>query len=439
ENERNDTIKAILIKAVIKAEDEEAWPLVEYLLKSDADYRLKVNILNSLQSIPWNKVNKMVYDFAIGDHPALSVAAAEAIQKFAVYTDLSVHLKAIKKAVSWRSRALLLAKGLELVNGKKALTKKIEKEVFGYYADAPTATEKGWLLKALASAPAQYKFVEEQLLQASEPVLATNAIETLTLMHKSENFGMAKEGFLDKGIDLDAEFLRIFKRAIQSGDVAAVTLACGVLRNPKLNYKEMITDTEFIKSALDNAQDPDEVEARNELVLTLAYFLDKKVPALPPIAYNHPINWERVKNIKPKQQIAIITKKGEIIVQLNVNWCPGTVGAFMELIEAGAFNNKIIHRVVPNFVVQDGCPRGDGWGGPSFTIRSEFTPAPFVEGSLGMASAGKDTEGSQWYITHSATPHLDAKYTNFGYVVAGMDVVHLLEVGDEIVKIQVIR
>ena len=110
----------------------------------------------------------------------------------------------------------------------------------------------------------------------------------------------------------------------------------------------------------------------------------------------------------------------------------------MEMVESGFYDGRTIHRVVPNFVVQDGCPRGDGWGGPPFTIRSEFTPAPFLEGVLGMASAGKDTEGSQWYFTHTATPHLDGKYTNFGKVVEGIEVVHQLELGDEIRRIVVL-
>ncbi len=439
ENERNELIGSMLIKAVIKAEDEEAWPLVEYLLKSEADYRIKVNIFNGLQLIPWNKVNKLVYAYAISDDPVLSVAAAEAIQKFGVYTDLTAHLAAIKKAVSWRSRTLLLSKGLELVKDKKALTRKIEKQVFEFYSKATTPTEKAWLLKTLAGNPAHYTFVEEQEMKASTPILATYAIETLTLMRKSESYCTVKDDLLKKGEDLDAEFLRIFKRAIQSGDVPAVALACGILRDKDLNYKDLVQDTEFLKTALDKAQDPAKVEARNELIYTLAYFLDKQIPALSPPSFNHPIDWERVKTISPKQQIGILTKKGEIIVQLNVNWCPGTVSAFLELLEQGAFNNKPIHRVVPNFVMQDGCPRGDGWGGPEFTIRSEFTPAPFIEGTFAMASAGKDTEGSQWYITHSPTPHLDAKYTNFGYVVAGMDIAHKLEVGDTIIRIEIIE
>jgi cyclophilin family peptidyl-prolyl cis-trans isomerase len=89
--------------------------------------------------------------------------------------------------------------------------------------------------------------------------------------------------------------------------------------------------------------------------------------------------------------------------------------------------------------MQDGCPRGDGWGGPEFTIRSEFTPTPFMEGTLGMASSGKDTEGSQWYVTHSSTPHLDARYTNFGFVIEGMEVVHKLEVGDRVTGMEIMK
>jgi len=437
--ERNATMRSHLIKAVIKAEDEEAWPLLEHILKSDEDYRVKVNILNSLQFIPWNKANKLVYHFAIGEDPNLAVAAAEAIQKYAVYTDLSAHLKAIDQAVNWRSRALLLDKVLELVQGKKGLTRKLEKKVFDYYAKARHDSERSYLLKTLKNDVSQYKWLAEKLDAGNAPVISTNAMETLISMRKGKPFEKAKLELEKNGIDIETEFLNIFKKAIGSDDVPLVSLAAGVLRNPELNYKELITDLEFLKIALNNSQRPDQVEARNELVYTLAYFMDKQIPAMSPPNYNHPIDWDRVIKLHPEQQIGFVTSKGEILVQLNVNWCPGTVGAFTELIERGYFDGKIIHRVVPNFVVQDGCPRGDGWGGPEFTIRSEFSLAPFVEGTIGMASAGKDTEGSQYYFTHSATPHLDAKYTNFGYVIDGLDVVHKLEVGDVIERVELLE
>ena len=94
---------------------------------------------------------------------------------------------------------------------------------------------------------------------------------------------------------------------------------------------------------------------------------------------------------------------------------------------------------MPNFVVQGGCPRGDGWGGEAYSIRSEFSPRRYKTGSIGMASAGKDTEGTQWFITHSSTPHLEGRYTLFAEVVQGLDVVHQLEVGDTIISVEIIN
>ncbi len=89
-----------------------------------------------------------------------------------------------------------------------------------------------------------------------------------------------------------------------------------------------------------------------------------------------------------------------------------------------------IHRVVPNFVVQAGDPRGDGEGGPGYTLRDEINMLPYLRGTVGMALDGADTGGSQFFITHSPQPHLDGRYTVFGRVVAGMDVVDRLQQWD---------
>jgi cyclophilin family peptidyl-prolyl cis-trans isomerase len=93
--------------------------------------------------------------------------------------------------------------------------------------------------------------------------------------------------------------------------------------------------------------------------------------------------------------------------------------------------------VVPNFVIQAGCNRGDGSGSEDYSIRSEFTTTRYKTGSMGMASAGKDTEGTQWFITHCPTPHLDGRYAIFAEVVSGMEVVQRMEVGDQITGIEI--
>ena len=126
------------------------------------------------------------------------------------------------------------------------------------------------------------------------------------------------------------------------------------------------------------------------------------------------------------------TSRGTITMELLYDQAPLTVDNFISLTEKGFYNNRIFHRVVPNFVIQDGCPRGDGWGGPGYAIRCEYNPIPYLTGTVGMALSGKDTGGSQYFITLSPQPHLDARYTVFGRVLSGMEAVQQMVRGDSI-------
>jgi cyclophilin family peptidyl-prolyl cis-trans isomerase/HEAT repeat protein len=135
--------------------------------------------------------------------------------------------------------------------------------------------------------------------------------------------------------------------------------------------------------------------------------------------------------------VYIETAKGTIEIELAVLDAPQTAQNFMALARKGFFNGLQIHRVVPNFVVQDGDPRGDGTGGPGYTIRDELNDRPYLRGTVGMALDWRDTGGSQFFITHSPQPHLDAKYTVFGHVVKGMEVVDKLQQLDTIQKVTV--
>ena len=133
----------------------------------------------------------------------------------------------------------------------------------------------------------------------------------------------------------------------------------------------------------------------------------------------------------------IETARGTIEFELAVLDAPQTARNFMALARKGFFNGLPVHRVVPNFVVQDGDPRGDGEGGPGYTIRDEINDRPYLRGTVGMALSWNDTGGSQFFITHSPQPHLDSRYTVFGHVVNGMDVVDRLQVGDVIEQVRV--
>lgn len=135
--------------------------------------------------------------------------------------------------------------------------------------------------------------------------------------------------------------------------------------------------------------------------------------------------------------VYIDTDKGTIQIELAVLDAPLTVRTFIDLARSGYFGGVPVHRVVPNFVIQDGDPRGDGEGGPGFTIRDELNQRPYLRGTVGMALDWADTGGSQFFITHSPQPHLDARYTVFGHVVSGMDVVDRLSRGDLIRGVRV--
>jgi cyclophilin family peptidyl-prolyl cis-trans isomerase/HEAT repeat protein len=124
--------------------------------------------------------------------------------------------------------------------------------------------------------------------------------------------------------------------------------------------------------------------------------------------------------------VAISTPHGDIVLELAAADAPLTVHNFLELVEGGYYQRTRWHRVVPNFVIQDGDPRGDGSGGPGYAIRDEINRLRYVRGQLGMALSGPDTGGSQFFITHAPQPHLDGGYTIFGRVYSGMDVVDLV-------------
>ena len=126
------------------------------------------------------------------------------------------------------------------------------------------------------------------------------------------------------------------------------------------------------------------------------------------------------------------TDRGTLDIELLPAEAPMTAAAFLALVERRFFDGTRWHRVVPNFVVQDGDSRGDGWGGPGFVLRDEINPVRYETGTVGIALSGPDTGGSQYFITHSAQPHLDGTYTIFARVTGGSGILDAIGQGDRI-------
>jgi len=130
------------------------------------------------------------------------------------------------------------------------------------------------------------------------------------------------------------------------------------------------------------------------------------------------------------------TSKGKIELELAADKAPMTVASFANLVKRGYYDGLTFHRVVPGFVIQGGDPQGNGMGGPGYQFGDEFSPdlKHSSAGILSMANAGPGTNGSQFFITLDATPHLDGRHSVFGRVTGGMDVVEKIKQGDKIVK-----
>ncbi len=178
--------------------------------------------------------------------------------------------------------------------------------------------------------------------------------------------------------------------------------------------------------------DPEYVVRREAATLFRDLLGEDKFAALPPpdTRISRKRIAKAIDKFKTNPQATIVTSKGEIDIALFFDVAPLTVLNFIDLANEGFYDGLTFHRVVPNFVVQGGDPRGDGCGGPPYYIRCEYSDEPYRRGTVGIATSGKDTGGSQFFITLSPQPHLEGRYTVFGQVLSGMDVVDRVVVGD---------
>lgn len=142
------------------------------------------------------------------------------------------------------------------------------------------------------------------------------------------------------------------------------------------------------------------------------------------------------------KQTGVITldNGNEISIEFYPTDAPKTVENFVTLAKKGFYNNLTFHRVVPDFVVQGGCPKGNGTGGPGYTIPAEFNKQKHLRGAVAMArSQHPDSAGSQFYICYGATPHLDGNYTVFGKVTSGMEHVDRIKQGDRMKSVAIVE
>lgn len=396
--------------------------------KGDINHRVRIAALRAMpgKSLPGLDTS---LDKALASPIAQeSLVAAEwflkvPVDTLAISIDMSMWPKSV---VHWRARATLLQTALHhsFAKQRPAIADTIRRR----YQHTPNQYEKAALLTALSEDPAQFDFLAKEAAITSGPtVVPGTALAALVTVRGNKSFLAARQ----------ADFTAALRRALASGDEAQLSTAAEAFANPTLVPVPQPEDLAALRQARDKLALPREIEPW----IALQQTLDKleKAPKPTPIprgtAQQHPIDWDVVQSVPVGQRVRLTTTQGVIVLELKVVESPGAVASFATLVRQHFYDGLYFHRVVPNFVAQGGDPRGDGSGSTPYTLRSELAQLNYGAGAVGLASAGKDTESCQFFITHLPTPHLDGRYPIFAQVVSGLDVVQRLDIGDQIKKV----
>ncbi|MBJ6143695.1 peptidylprolyl isomerase [Hymenobacter sp. BT559] len=401
---------------------------------TDADHRVRIAALRALpvanSSLVGNSLTPLVVMRQALRRPLAqeSLTGAEGMLKvpFDTVKAGADYLSYLVGVRHFRARATLLQAVLRHVPATQRPV--IADTIRRRYERTPNQYEKAALLTALGEDPAQFDFVaKEAALTTGPPVVPGTALGTLVAMRANKRFPTTRQ----------ADFTAALRRALAGGDEAQLSTAAEAMADPKLVPAPQPEDVAALRQARDKLTLPREIEPW----IALQQALDKleKVATPTPIprgtAGQHPIDWAVVQSVPVGQRVRLITTQGPIELELKVVESPGAVASFVSLVRQHFYDGLYFHRVVPNFMVQGGDPRGDGSGSTPYTLRSELAQLTYGAGAVGLASAGKDTESCQFFVTHLPTPHLDGRYPIFAQVVRGLDVVQRLDIGDRITTI----
>ncbi len=437
EKDKDPKIRMALALALGKINQPRASQILLSALNTEKDYRVKCNIIRALKNFEYDAVKSDILLALEDENLHVAQTAAAFFVSNGVPQEANSYRKKAKELENAAIQGVLYeAANRHLPNYMTNTRNAINYELRKKYEKSTNPFERTQLLKALAEYGWNYKYIQKQVPLVQTNIEKTGAIEALSrITNNADFYKMFGGSFTSVSREIGAQYIQ----AIKSGDIGMIAIAAGALKNENIDFRTILADSlPAMETALKNLSLPESIETYNALEKTLSYFKGQKEGTPTTVTANHPIDTTLLATLSKAPNATIKTNKGAITLQLNPLEAPGSVLNFIQLATKDFYNNKKFHRVVPNFVIQGGCPRGDGYGGLDYTIRSELPITHYdKEGYIGMASAGRHTEGTQFFITHSPAPHLDGNYTLFGKVTAGMDVVHNIMVGDSIQNVTI--
>lgn len=434
----NPDIRMALARALGKSSTSQAFGILSKVINTEQDWRVKCDLIQALAGFEKDTARSLVVPFITDLNPHVARTAAEFFVENGQVSDGDYYWRISRDNpdLPWQARIALYRASYKWMSRDFPDKKEyVNYRLRDFFLKSQNPYERAACLAALAEFGWQYRWIFEKGMNDPSPVVKSAAAEALAAICQRPDFYRT---FGENARNVRRELFYSLRELVNTGDPGVIAAAADGFRAEALDYRSMRDSTvrNDLDAALQKLQLPRDYEAAVALEKAVAFLNGNPLPAARKPNYNHPIDWKLLSDITPAKRVVLQTKKGNISLQLYPLWAPGSVAGFLDLIQKGFYNGKTFHRVVPNFVVQGGCPRGDGYGAPDYSLRTEIGLAWYDdEGYLGLASAGADTEGSQFFITHSPTPHLDGRYTIFGKVSQGMDVVHQLQVGDVIDKV----
>lgn len=432
--EKNVNVKMALALALKHTSDPEIQEIINQNLKdSEQDYRVIINLIRALQSYDYLLSTEQVFELI--KHPNSKVAET-AIQFLANHGNKED--AGIYREFAQQQDSNLL---------KPKLYKSFFKSLPYYYTKTRNAGRYDVLnlikkenndrmiasyLDALGEDMNSYEVIYNTAKESESAIILTAASRALGNILTNERFNA---NFNSSPRYARKKITSYMQELVETGDVGVITEVSIALAKEALNVKPVIDSLGFLLRAKNKLKLPSELETMQELVKAINALSDT-INLNPPKSEKYiSINKQMLETIGDSTRAIVKTTKGVFEIQFELMDAPATVVNFLSLAQQDFYDDKVFHRVVPNFVIQTGCTRGDGYGSIDHTIRSELNGYFDGEGYVGMASAGPHTESAQWFVTHSPTPHLDGRYTMFGKVKSGMDVVHAIEEGDKILDI----
>ncbi len=405
-------------------------------LRAQRDWRVRTEIIRALVGFDYTSVREAIVECLKDKHPLVRRTAAEYLRDNGMDTDATFYRQLARDSTQNDTRYVLYAAAqrylpLYFADYRGFLNYDLQQA----YAKTTDAYEQADILSALAEYPWNYRNIYELYQKADQPAVRSAAAEALHTISNRPNFNAF---FKKSSRRVRYELSTYFRQMIYGQEVGPAYAAANALNEKADLYRPLYTELDWMNTALRGFQLPRDIEAYRAVDAARAELAGEQAPVpLVTQAAAKAINWNII-GANAGQEVVIRLPQGRVVLKLLPDLAPATVSSFLELAKEEYYNGKVFHRVVPNFVAQGGGPLGDGFGSEAFNLRTE-TPGIRWDrpGLVGMASAGKDTEGVQFFITHRPTPHLDGNYTIFGEVVEGQEVLDEVTVGTRIERVEI--